>query len=354
MYLNSSDTAPGQVWASQTTFATNCLLNAKDTGNLIGTAFVARDMMQIVNALNEDGLLRYWGFSYGTALGMTVAAMFPNRIDKIVLDGVLNPYEYYAGTDVEEITDTDAVFSGFFSGCLANPSNCALSKDGATADELSQKVYSLLYELKYHPMVVGLDITIGYIDYGVLKQSIKQALYSPSLWEPLSVVLHELLLGNATAALMASADLYQGHTIFPNNGPDAIYGIRCSDSALRSKNISSLERLLDAFSARSRLYGDILSVQAVTCAQWPFVAKERYSGGWEVKTKNPVLFIGNTYDPFTPLVSAHNASSGFRDSVVLQHDGYGVSYRSWCWSFWEVLSDYFVAHESCAAFAVHG
>lgn len=69
--------------------------------------------MQIVDALGEDGMLRYYGmyqhgsfvleifivpgFSYGTALGATIAAMFPDRIDKMVLDGVVNVHQYYAG-----------------------------------------------------------------------------------------------------------------------------------------------------------------------------------------------------------------------------------------------------------------
>lgn len=33
--------------------------------------------------------------SYGTALGATLAGMFPDRINRMVLDGVLNPHEYY-------------------------------------------------------------------------------------------------------------------------------------------------------------------------------------------------------------------------------------------------------------------
>lgn len=61
----------------------------------MGTAFVARDMMQIVDALKEDGLLRYWGVSYGTVLGATAVAMFPDRMDKVILDGVVNAEEYY-------------------------------------------------------------------------------------------------------------------------------------------------------------------------------------------------------------------------------------------------------------------
>lgn len=38
------------------------------------------------------------GFSYGTVLGATVASMFPDRMDKVILDGVMNPHEYYHGT----------------------------------------------------------------------------------------------------------------------------------------------------------------------------------------------------------------------------------------------------------------
>lgn len=49
------------MWAVKQTLAENCYNNAREVGELIGTAFVARDMMQIVDALKEDGLLRYWG-----------------------------------------------------------------------------------------------------------------------------------------------------------------------------------------------------------------------------------------------------------------------------------------------------
>lgn len=37
------------------------------------------------------------GISYGTALGGTVAKMFPDRIERMVLDAVLDPNEYFEG-----------------------------------------------------------------------------------------------------------------------------------------------------------------------------------------------------------------------------------------------------------------
>jgi hypothetical protein len=56
-----SDATIGQVWALRGTFAKSCATNLADIGSLLGTAYVARDMMRIVDSLGEDGLLRYWG-----------------------------------------------------------------------------------------------------------------------------------------------------------------------------------------------------------------------------------------------------------------------------------------------------
>jgi hypothetical protein len=37
------------------------------------------------------------GVSYGSALGEAVAALFPERMDKVVIDAILDPTEYFAG-----------------------------------------------------------------------------------------------------------------------------------------------------------------------------------------------------------------------------------------------------------------
>lgn len=57
----SSDAAAGTLWGMAQVVADACNTSAQETGGLIGTAFVVRDMMRIVDALGEDGMLRYWG-----------------------------------------------------------------------------------------------------------------------------------------------------------------------------------------------------------------------------------------------------------------------------------------------------
>jgi pimeloyl-ACP methyl ester carboxylesterase len=93
---DSSDVAAGMGWAQATIWDQNCYNSQNLTGSLIGTAFVVRDMFQVLDALNEDGMLRYWGVSYGSILGATAAAMFPDKVDKLIIDGVVNPHEYYS------------------------------------------------------------------------------------------------------------------------------------------------------------------------------------------------------------------------------------------------------------------
>ena len=53
----------GRIWAGFGQIASDCAQNedAQKKGELIGTAFTARDLMQIVDAVEEDGLLRYFG-----------------------------------------------------------------------------------------------------------------------------------------------------------------------------------------------------------------------------------------------------------------------------------------------------
>lgn len=114
---DESDETPGDLWENAGKLGEACGENMEG-GELVGTAFVARDLMEVVDALDEDGKLRYWGktlfsrpcderngigthnvagISYGSVLGMTVANMFPDRMDKVVLDGVANAENYYHG-----------------------------------------------------------------------------------------------------------------------------------------------------------------------------------------------------------------------------------------------------------------
>lgn len=58
---NASDVAVGALWADGQVMGERCQARLKETGELVGTVFGARDLMKVAEALHDDGLLRYWG-----------------------------------------------------------------------------------------------------------------------------------------------------------------------------------------------------------------------------------------------------------------------------------------------------
>ncbi|MET7683034.1 alpha/beta hydrolase [Streptomyces sp. NPDC005423] len=60
------------------------------------TANTARDLDQIRQALGEKKL-SYWGQSYGTYLGAVYRSLFPDRTDRMVLEGNIDPAKAWQG-----------------------------------------------------------------------------------------------------------------------------------------------------------------------------------------------------------------------------------------------------------------
>ncbi|KAI1453717.1 alpha/beta-hydrolase [Annulohypoxylon moriforme] len=321
---NSSDVELGSQWARGQIVAETCLEKQNKTGSLISSAFTARDMMQVVDALGEDGLLRYWGFSYGTTLGATIAAMFPDRIERMILDGVQNPHEYYhAQADFQEWTDSDKAFSAIFTGCVANRENCALGKgNNKTAAELEQAVWDLLDTVKFQPIALR-----NYkLDYSTVKGIIQKALYKGAQWPGLAEWLNYIFTGQLdlvqdTVDAMGFSNITNPFAVLQQ--PQSLAGIHCSDNMVRTEKFEDFLPAVEKMYSTSRIFGDALVNLYSTCAQWKIEPKERYTGDFNVKTKNPVLFIGNSHDGLTPLVSAKNVSATFEGSVVLEVIGYG-------------------------------
>ena len=58
----SDEMGIGRQWAGSGLYAKYCSEGElKENGAYLSTAFTARDLMQIVDAVTDDGLLKYWG-----------------------------------------------------------------------------------------------------------------------------------------------------------------------------------------------------------------------------------------------------------------------------------------------------
>jgi pimeloyl-ACP methyl ester carboxylesterase len=298
----------------------NCAELQKQNGSLIGTAFTARDAMQIVDAVQEDGLISYWGFSYGTALGATIAAMFPDRVGRLVLDGVVNPLEYYHGLVLTSRESSDDALRGFGQGCVQTPERCPLAQN-RTSEEVYAYVQQLIDDARASPFVLSRPLAEGGdypVSYTTLKGIVYIFLYGPADWSVLATILHAVATNDvATASSYIDALLDT-----PETSAEAEQGIFCSDTSARASTLKYALSYIEPFETSS--FYDVDVPTGLACARWPFAAKERYGGDFQVKTRHPLLVVGNTWDPATPLSSGKNVSATFEGSVLLEQRGYGV------------------------------
>ncbi|KIV91381.1 hypothetical protein PV10_05925 [Exophiala mesophila] len=302
-------------WELAGELAEYCASGANETAELIGTAFTARDMMEIVDALGEDGLLRYYGISYGTALGSYAAAMFPERIERMVLDANVNPHDYQAGHYGRFANDIDAAFAGFLQACFDAADDCALYsllQPNSTQDLLD------VINLVIGPFAISAGSSIeGYLEYLGIKGIFIQPLYAPSSWPGFAQLLASAFNGTLDAPSNEPAPVPYGEAV------NAVIGIRASDATFIANTSAQYLPQVQFQANVSRGFSDVSYFTLWASAQWTIPAKERYWGDFQANTKTPILYINGEYDPVTPLINAYNGSAGFNGSVVLPHGGYG-------------------------------
>ena len=330
---NSSDTAAAQIWAHAGMVSERCLQQHNDMGDLINTAFVARDLMSVVDALEEDGLLRYWGLSYGTTLGATVSAMFPDRIGRIVLDGNQNVHEYYSGlAEIQQFSDAEKAFSKIWSSCIkAGGSLCPLALQYNNSEKLEQDVWKLADDLKHAPLALSAPDRVFVLNYDAMLALFMSSLYSSDLWPLLTTAVSLIMTRDESADdkdLLDVLDMIMATGYDPTLSEARLamanLGIRGSDRKGRVSSLHKLSPTLSKLTGVSRLVGSSTWGLIMACTQWKFGAKERYEGPWKnIQTRNPILLIGNTLDGLTSIAAARNTSAIFEGSVVMELEACG-------------------------------
>ncbi|KAF4969871.1 hypothetical protein FZEAL_10153 [Fusarium zealandicum] len=337
-------------WQDINMLADACYKRQQKHGRFLSTAFTARDMMSIVDALDEDGKLRYWGISYGTILGQVAASMFPDRVGRILLDSNSLADAYLTSTGIGGPRDAEKSLMHFFSECVAaGEATCQLanySGPSTTSHDLSaavQKLFQKLITTTEVPANSGLSpADFPYGGNSILprlKYAILNELSSPSGYENVAKILSYALDGDYKKAL----SIYQELPSQWNLGTEAFHGIACSDSSFRVKSADDLYSIYQAHLAEST-FGDAIAADYTGCSVWRFDAAEGVNTNElrNVKTSFPILVINGAFDPVTSLSHAWQVSSRFRDSRMLVHEGIGhgvTSHASNCTL--NAISEYF-------------
>ncbi|KAI3007479.1 hypothetical protein CBS147346_3288 [Aspergillus niger] len=286
----------------------------------------------------EEKLL-YWGFSYGTILGSTFAAMQPHRINRAVIDGVCNADDYYAGNWLTNLQDSDAAFNKFFEYCYtAGPSACPFAL-GGDPEDLKSRYEQILTNLTSSPIAVPPSGNRGpeIITYSDVKSLVVQALYVPlKLFDLVARLLAELEQGNGSSFADLKYEAKQWPVPPPCDSSSKQYkapgesdqeagrNILCTDGpGLDGTAKEDFRSYWNMLRGQSKAVGDFWAEVRMSCVKLETRPEWRYDGPFAGNTSHPLLFIGNTYDPVTPLRNAHTMARGFPESIVLEQNSVG-------------------------------
>ena len=203
-----------------------CETNTGLLADHVTTVETARDM-DVIRAVLGDDKMDYFGFSYGTFLGTTYAALFPDKVDRFVLDGALAPgLNTIEATEVQTQGFQTAVDS-YIADCLSQ-TTCPL---GTSASAAGKKLRQLLVDVDTNPLPTddpARPLTQSLATYGMIL-----TMYDIGFWPQLSSALTAAFSGDGQP-LLTLADQYLGRSggEYINNELQANQAINCLDEQI--------------------------------------------------------------------------------------------------------------------------
>ncbi|EFQ28025.1 uncharacterized protein GLRG_03169 [Colletotrichum graminicola M1.001] len=279
------------------------------------------------------GKLVYWGFSYGTFLGQTFAAMYPQLVGRFILDGVVESGAYDAPTWISAIQDADAVLDKFFYFCHLAKTGCALFRDGDDGPApVKERYEQAMAKLRDEPITAV--STLGHMPVVLMEADIKRVLFA-SLYSPVKAFplmakfLNRLFVGDDISDWLIVPDfgfIRDPNFKLPLYPEESVWAVLCSDSRYR---VSGDYHAFKNATLTSNLSCSFTTIM-MTCEGWEIEAKFP-SPDWDanlqspdpVNTSFPILFAGNTHDPVTPLSSAVKMSRNFANAAVFELEAEG-------------------------------
>ncbi|MGC9500230.1 alpha/beta hydrolase [Streptomyces sp. WG7] len=302
----------------------------------IGTVNAARDMEVMRRALGDDRL-NYLGFSYGTRLGAVYAAQFPDKVGRVVLDGVDTLTEPLTEQGLAGARGQQTALENFLDWCVEDIA-CPFGQDARAA---RRQVVQLVASLDSDPVPTDFGEPFSGQD---MVGAIGQALYSRELWPTLQRALAQLLEDGDTRGLEG---FVSGGVTFPvrargpadddggltdqedipmDNLPAALMAVNCADDPDRpaaDQVAGSLSRLRARYEEASPVFGRYRLTQVLMCYGRPRGTDYIRDEVKDLDTSE-MLLVGTRGDPATPYRwTVETAERLGPSAVVLDNKGEG-------------------------------
>ena len=339
-------------------FGASCKENAPDIVHHMSTTDVAYDMEMLRIALDED-LFNFVGYSYGSFLGVTYANLYPEKVGRFILDGVIDPQQWSTGygddgskypVSVRLKTDeaSQDTLNNFFKQCdQAGPEECAISGNSKEvfrelADTLKQWQIEdfLLSPLPYDNFIAQslsyLYDTTNWKSFGNLLNLIKIQIDVVSDFEGQPEYYGVLSTSSASFNTAESFVIPQTIEGYP--------GVICAD-ADNPTTRDAWKVVMEESENKNGYFAKLWAWNEAPCLNWPELKTQRFIGPYNAYTATGMLIMNTRHDPATPLSGAIQVRNNHVNSrlVVVEAAGHTTPFTSTCAT--NIANDYLISGE---------
>jgi pimeloyl-ACP methyl ester carboxylesterase len=298
-------------------FAARCRALTGPLIENVDTASAARDM-DVMRAVLGDPKLNYLGFSYGTQLGATYAALYPQNVGRFVLDGAVDFLLSSQDLSVGQAVGFEASLDAYIADCLKQ-TNCPLPHD---PDLAKRAIRDLVVKARDQGIQTGGETLNGtLIVYGIVV-----TLYSESDWPYLTQAFDEALKQGTGRTFLQLASFYLGRDSsgnYQDNSTEAYTAITCLDTpAEPAQTVDDIRAYGKATQAASPTFGWWFAA-GVGCDGWPWHAHQIVQDLSSAATTAPIVVVGTTGDPATPFKWAQTIAKLLPNASLLVYNGQG-------------------------------
>lgn len=277
---------------------------AESDGELLAnvdTESVASDLDLLRIAVGDDQL-HYYGFSFGTLIGQVYAELFPGSVGHIALDGVVDP-----GATLPDLLRQQAeAFERSFDRLDAACGQSAAEGLDCPVDGIAETYRRVLERIEASGPV-------GQFGPSEFEAAALVTVYNEGLWPLYAGALTDADQGDFSP-LEALSDLFLSGVSFT-----AYAAVECFDTPHPTG-----AEAWDAFAAEleelAPRFGPWIANELRTCAYWREPGRPA-RGPLAAAGARPILVIGTTNDPATPLANAQTAAENLESATLVIHEG---------------------------------
>ncbi len=287
----------------------------------LDTASVARDV-DVLRAVMNQSRLNWYGFSYGTKIGEDYAQLFPRRVGRMVLDGVVPTDLTFLQESIDDAPLSEIGIKHYFATC-ATRNTCPYRSDPAGGEA---KLIALMASLRSHPIPITTKAGSGKVDDGVLRSEINGYTTAEGKYPDLDKVLTPLVEHGDAAPIYA--DFLDGigrrkdgtYSKRVNQFISSHWTNKCIDSPVTA-SVSQIAAAADKAAKIDPLTGAGAVWSAAQCLNWPAktsLPPARFKNGGQP----PILLVGSSHDITTPLSWAARMASQIKGSSLIEADNW--------------------------------